>query len=102
MGRSRTTIMVTTVVVTTVIIVLYCIRTAPRRTDGERMKDVKLVKIIGADGTEYATYAPYEWKDEDTDRIMVKIMRIKENGRRHGQYISLEKFKELLKKEVDE
>ena len=61
------------------------------------MKDVELVRIIGADGQEYATYAPYEWKDEDSDRILVRIMRIKADGHHREQFIPLEKFKELLK-----
>ena len=59
--------------------------------------DIQLVKVIGEDGTEYATYAPYEWKDEDTDRIMVRILRIKADGHYKEQYVPLEKFKELLK-----
>ena len=61
------------------------------------MTDIELVKVIDADGTEYATYAPYEWKDEDTDRIMVHIMRIKADGHHREQFIPLEKFKEMLK-----
>lgn len=59
--------------------------------------DIQLVSVIGEDGTEYATYAPYEWKDEDSDRIFVRIMRIKANGHHREQFIPLEKFKEMLK-----
>lgn len=61
------------------------------------MKDVELVRIIGADGKEYATYAPYEWKDEDSDRILVHIVRIKADGHHREQYVPLEKFKEMMK-----
>ena len=61
------------------------------------MTDIELAKVRGADGREYATYAPYEWTDEDTDRIMVHIMRIKADGHHREQFIPLEKFKEMLK-----
>lgn len=61
------------------------------------MKDVKLVKVMGTDGLEYATYAPYEWTDEDSDRILVRIMRVKADGHHREQFIPLEKFKEMLK-----
>ena len=61
------------------------------------MMDVKLVSVKGEDGSEYVTYAPYEWKDEDTDRILVHITRIKADGHIREQFIPLEKFKEILK-----
>lgn len=38
-----------------------------------------------------------EWVDEDTDRIMVHITRIKADGHHRGQFVTLEKFKEMLK-----
>lgn len=63
--------------------------------DGTR--DVELVMVKGTDGSEYVTYAPYEWMDEDTDRILVRIMRIKADGNHREQFIPLEKFKEMLK-----
>ena len=50
-----------------------------------------------AEGARLVTYLPYEWKDEDSDRILVRIVRIKEDGHHQEQYIPLEKFKELLK-----
>lgn len=61
------------------------------------MMDVKLVSVKGEDGSEYVTCAPYEWKDEDTDRILVHITRIKADGHIREQFIPLEKFKEMLK-----
>ena len=38
-----------------------------------------------------------EWVDEDTDRILVHITRIKADGHIREQFIPLEKFKEMLK-----